>query len=154
MDVEILEDFKVVPGGQSIGVKLNTIGVLVVGHHLIQNEEGKSSPGEVAGVEVGDIITEINGDPIKKMSDVSQYVQQAGEKQKPLHLVLQRENKTIKTKLLPLKDKNEHIYKLGLYIRDSAAGIGTMTFFHPDTKKYGALGHVISDADTRKPIVV
>lgn len=154
VDVEILEDFKVVPGGQSIGVKLNTIGVLVVGHHLIQNDEGKSSPGEIAGVEVGDIITEINGDPIKKMSDVSQYIQQSGEKQKPLHLVLQRENKTIKTKLLPIKDKNEHIYKLGLYIRDSAAGIGTMTFFHPDTKKYGALGHVISDADTRKPIVV
>ena len=154
VDVEILEDFKVVPGGQSIGVKLNSVGVLVVGHHLIRNNDGKSSPGETAGIEVGDIITEINGDPIKKMSDVSQYVQQAGKEKKALQLVIQRDNKTIKRKLLPIKDSTEQIYKLGLYIRDSAAGIGTMTFYHPDTKKYGALGHVISDADTKKPIVV
>jgi stage IV sporulation protein B len=144
----------VVPGGQSIGVKLNTVGVLVVGHHLIQTDTGKNSPGELAGVKVGDIITEINGNSIKKMADVSQYVQQAGEEHKPLDLQIRRENKTITTKLTPLKDKTEQIYKLGLYIRDSAAGIGTMTFFHPESKKYGALGHVISDADTRKPIVV
>lgn len=154
VDVEIIEDFKVVPGGQSIGVKLNTVGVLVVGHHLIQTDTGKNSPGELAGVKVGDIITEINGNSIKKMADVSQYVQQAGKEQKPLDLQIRRENKTITTKLTPLKDKTEQIYKLGLYIRDSAAGIGTMTFYHPDSKKYGALGHVISDADTRKPIVV
>lgn len=154
VDVEIIKDFKVVPGGQSIGVKLNTIGVLVVGHHLIQSDKGKSSPGEIAGVQVGDVITEINGNVIKNMADVSQYVQRAGEKKEALNLVIQREDKIIKTKLSPLKDKAEQIYKLGLYIRDSAAGIGTMTFYHPETKKYGALGHVISDVDTRKPIVV
>jgi len=154
VEVEILDDFKVVPGGQSIGVKLNTVGVLVVGHHLIETENGKSSPGEIAGIKMGDFITAINGNPIQKMSDVSQYVQKAGEENIPLQLVVQRENETINTKLMPLKDKTEQIYKLGLYIRDSAAGIGTMTFYHPDTKKYGALGHVISDSDTKKPIVV
>ena len=55
---------------------------------------------------------------------------------------------------MPQKEEGEANYKLGLYIRDSAAGIGTMTFFHPQSKKYGALGHVISDMDTKKPIVV
>ena len=154
VDVEIIEDFKVVPGGQSIGVKLNTVGVLVVGHHLIETTSGKNSPGEIAGVKVGDVITEINGNVIKKMADVAEYVQKAGENNQPLQLQIQRENKTINTELTPLKDKTEQIYKLGLYIRDSAAGIGTMTFYHPESKKYGALGHVISDADTRKPIVV
>ncbi|MFS0781001.1 SpoIVB peptidase [Bacillus sp. 1P06AnD] len=154
VDVEIVDDFKVIPGGQSIGVKLNTVGVLVVGHHLIQTTNGKNSPGEVAGVKVGDIITEINGHAIKKMSEVSQYVQESGEEGKPMDLVLKRENETINTKLTPMKDKNEQIFKLGLYIRDSAAGIGTLTFYHPDSKKYGALGHVISDSDTKKPIVV
>ncbi|WP_050615707.1 SpoIVB peptidase [Bacillus testis] len=154
VDVEIMNDFKVIPGGQSIGVKLNTVGVLVVGHHLIQTSNGKNSPGETAGVKVGDIITEINGNTITKMSDVAQYVQQSGEEHKPMDLVIKRENETVKTQLMPQKDKIEQIYKLGLYIRDSAAGIGTMTFYHPDTKKYGALGHVISDSDTRKPIVV
>jgi stage IV sporulation protein B len=154
VDVNVLSDFKVVPGGQSIGVKLNTLGVLVVGHHQIETEEGKQSPGEIAGVEVGDIIKEINGKKIEKMSDVTPFVQESGKTGKPLDLVIARENEEIKTKLIPMKDKNDHAYRIGLYIRDSAAGIGTMTFFHPDSKKYGALGHVISDMDTKKPIVV
>lgn len=154
VDVEIIDDFKLVPGGQSIGVKLNTIGVLVVGHHLVATEQGRSSPGEEAGIKVGDIITEINGKSIQRMADVSELVQSAGEDNESLDLVLQREDKTIRAKLTPQKDEAEDSYKLGLYIRDSAAGIGTMTFYHPGTKKYGALGHVISDADTKKPIVV
>ena len=154
VNVEIIDDFKLVPGGQSIGVKLNTIGVLVVGHHLVSTDQGRNSPGEEAGVKVGDIITEINGKIIQRMADVSEIVQSAGEANKPLDLVIKREEKTIRTKLIPQKDEAEQSYKLGLYIRDSAAGIGTMTFYHPGTKKYDALGHVISDADTKKPIVV
>lgn len=154
VDVNVLKDFRVMPGGQSIGVKLNTVGVLVVGHHQVQSEEGKVSPGETAGIKVGDIITEINGKTIDKMSDVGPFVQESGESGKPMDIVLKRENEKIKTKLQPKKDKQENTFKLGLYIRDSAAGIGTMTFYHPQSKKYGALGHVISDMDTKKPIVV
>lgn len=154
VDVEVLKDFKVIPGGQSIGVKLNTVGVLVVGHHLVETDAGKLSPGEKAGIEVGDMITEINGTKIEKLADVAPFVQKAGEETKSLDVVLKREQKTVKTQLLPLKEKGEKNYKLGLYIRDSAAGIGTMTFYDPESKKYGALGHVISDMDTKKPIVV
>ncbi|RFU60007.1 SpoIVB peptidase [Bacillus sp. V59.32b] len=154
VDIEVIKDFKVIPGGQSIGVKLNTLGVLVVGHHLVDTQQGKKSPGELAKVEVGDIITKINGQTMKKMSDVTPFVQEAGEKGEPLHLDITRDKETVKATLKPLKDKNEGTYKLGLYIRDSAAGIGTMTFFHPESRKYGALGHVISDMDTKQPIVV
>ncbi|MBS8264834.1 SpoIVB peptidase [Mesobacillus boroniphilus] len=154
VDVNVLKDFKVRPGGQSIGVKLNTVGVLVVGHHQVQADEGRVSPGEKAGIKKGDIITEINGQQIEKMADVGPFVKQAGEDGKPLDVVIKRENEKIKTQLQPEKDVNENTYKLGLYIRDSAAGIGTMTFYHPQSKKYGALGHVISDMDTKKPIVV
>ncbi|WP_226642465.1 SpoIVB peptidase [Mesobacillus subterraneus] len=154
VDVNVLKDFKVRPGGQSIGVKLNTVGVLVVGHHQVQADEGRVSPGEKAGIKKGDIITEINGQQIEKMADVGPFVKQAGENGKPLDVVIKRENEIVKTQLQPEKDVNENTYKLGLYIRDSAAGIGTMTFYHPQSKKYGALGHVISDMDTKKPIVV
>ncbi len=152
--VKVLPDFKVIPGGQSIGVKLNTLGVLVVGHHQINTTEGKKSPGEIAGVEIGDIITSINGKKIEQMSDVTPFIQDAGKTGKPLDLVLNREEKEVKTKLYPLKDEQDRSYRIGLYIRDSAAGIGTMTFYDPISKKYGALGHVISDMDTKKPIVV
>jgi stage IV sporulation protein B len=154
VDVRVLKDFRVIPGGQSIGVKLNTVGVLVVGHHLINTISGKKSPGEIAGIKIGDIITEINGSKIEKMTDVAPFVQSAGQEGKPLDMVISRESGKFTTKLTPLKDKGENIYKLGLYIRDSAAGIGTMTFVHPQSKKYGALGHVISDMDTKQPIVV
>ena len=112
------------------------------------------SPGEIAKVQIGDIITKINGQTIKTMGDVTPFVQEAGKNGTPLKLDIQRNQKDMKATLLPLKDKGEGTYKLGLYIRDSAAGIGTMTFYHPHSKKYGALGHVISDMDTKKPIVV
>lgn len=154
VDVNVLKDFRVIPGGQSIGVKLNTVGVLVVGHHQVNTTEGKMSPGEIAGIKVGDIITKINGKKIEKMSDVAPFVQESGQSGKALNVEVSRENGKIETKLTPLKEKGEENFKLGLYIRDSAAGIGTMTFYHPESKKYGALGHVISDMDTKKPIVV
>ena len=154
VDVNVLKDFKVIPGGQSIGVKLHTLGVLVVGHHQVSTENGKISPGELAGIQVGDIITEINGEKIGKMADVAPYVQEAGKANQPLKLMVTRENGKFSTELMPQKEKGEEIFKLGLYIRDSAAGIGTMTFYHPQSKKYGALGHVISDMDTKKPIIV
>ena len=88
------------------------------------------------------------------MTDVLHLFKKQDKTEKPLEMVISEKVEKFKTKLTPLKDKGEEYYKLGLYIRDSAAGIGTMTFYHPKTKKYGALGHVISDMDTKKPIVV
>ncbi|MBM7713757.1 stage IV sporulation protein B [Bacillus thermophilus] len=154
VNVNVLKQFKVLPGGQSIGVKMNTLGVLVVGHHLVTNNDGKFSPGEEAGIKVGDMITAIDGNKIKSMNEVARYVENAGENGKPLNMTIRREQEQFETKLVPIKDEKEQVFKLGLYIRDSAAGIGTMTFYDPNSKKYGALGHVISDMDTKKPIIV
>jgi stage IV sporulation protein B len=154
MDVKVLSDLKVVPGGQSIGVKLNTLGVLIVGHHLVNTEQGKQSPGEIADIQVGDIITKINGKNILKMGDVSPFVKKSGESRQPLDVTIIRNGKIFHKSLTPLQDKNDHSYRIGLYIRDSAAGVGTLTFYDPESFKYGALGHVISDMDTKKPIKV
>ncbi|MEK4028863.1 SpoIVB peptidase [Pseudobacillus sp. FSL P4-0506] len=145
---------RVIPGGQSIGIKLNTFGVLVVGHHLVETVGGKQSPGEKAGIRIGDMITEINGKKIEKMQDISAFVQRAGQEATPLQVTIRRNQKVVHTELKPLKDKNEQSFKIGLYIRDSASGIGTLTFVEPESGKYGALGHVIADADTKKPIIV
>ncbi len=154
VDVNVLDDLKVIPGGQSIGVQLHTKGVLVVGHHLVNGKQGETSPGENANIKVGDVILEINGNEIKKMKDVKPYVEKAGEESNSLDIKLKRGKETITTKLKPTLDSMENDYKIGLYIRDSAAGIGTMTFYEPKSKKYGALGHVISDMDTKKPIEI
>jgi stage IV sporulation protein B len=154
MNVKVLSDFKVVPGGQSVGVKLNTLGVLIVGHHLVNTAEGKKSPGEIADIKIGDIITKINGKSIQKMGDVSPFVRGSGESHQPLDVTIIRNGKSFHKKLIPLQDKNDQSYRIGLYIRDSAAGVGTLTFYDPASFKYGALGHVISDMDTKQPIKV
>ncbi|QKY69287.1 SpoIVB peptidase [Lentibacillus sp. CBA3610] len=154
VDVSALEDIEVIPGGQSIGVQLHTLGVLVVGHHQIKGENGMVSPGEDANIEVGDVILEINGEEVKEMEDVKPVVEEAGENDEKMDVKVKRDDETIKTTLDPVKDAEEGDYRIGLYIRDSAAGIGTMTFYDPETKNYGALGHVISDMDTQKPIEI
>ncbi|WP_047979960.1 SpoIVB peptidase [Ornithinibacillus contaminans] len=154
VDVSVLKDVKVIPGGQSIGVQLQTLGVLVVGHHLVNGQSGTHSPGEDADIQVGDIIIEINGEEIKEMKDVKPIVEQAGKDSEALKVKVKRGKETFTTKLQPVLDAKENEYRIGLYIRDSAAGIGTMTFYEPNSKKYGALGHVISDMDTKKPIEI
>ncbi|WP_174616347.1 SpoIVB peptidase [Virgibacillus ihumii] len=148
-----LDDLRIIPGGQSIGVQLHTLGVLVVGHHQVKGKEGMESPGEKANIKVGDVILKMNGKDIKKMEDVKPIVEKAGENNKPVNVTIKRGENKIKTKLDPVKNKEDN-YLIGLYIRDSAAGIGTMTFYDKESKKYGALGHVISDMDTQKPIEI
>lgn len=154
VDVEVLPDLKVIPGGQSIGVQLQTVGVLVVGHHLVESGGQKISPGEQANVKVGDMITRINGTEIKDMSQVGKLINESGRNGKKVELTLLRGKQTLKTEIVPALDAKENMYRMGLYIRDSAAGVGTLTFYEPQSTKYGALGHVISDVDTGKPITV
>ncbi|HET7580646.1 MAG TPA: SpoIVB peptidase [Bacillales bacterium] len=154
VNVDVLPDIRVIPGGQSIGVKLNTVGVLVVGYHLVHTERGEKSPGEKAGIKVGDIITKINDVDVQEMDDVAPLVKKAGKHHQSLDVTILRNKTKMHKTLEPQKDKEAGVYQIGLYIRDSAAGIGTLTFYDPKSMVYGALGHVISDMDTKEPIVV
>lgn len=154
VDVSVLGDKKVIPGGQSVGVQLHTKGVLVVGHHLVNNKKQSNSPGEKAEIHVGDVILEMNGNKIKQLEDVKPIVSDAGKNKKDISVKLKRGEDIIKTTLEPVLNKKDNSYQIGLYIRDSATGIGTVTFYEEDSGKYGALGHIISDADTKKPIEI
>ncbi|WP_208543905.1 SpoIVB peptidase [Paenibacillus protaetiae] len=153
--VNVVPDLKVVPGGQTIGVKVKSAGILVVGHHLVTNREGeKHSPGEKAGLRLGDLIVQIDGTPIHEVRKVSKIVEKAGLSKKPLAITFKRNGKLQLTELYPEYDNEDRAWRLGLYIRDSAAGVGTLTFYAPDHGVYGALGHVITDMDTQTPIEV
>jgi stage IV sporulation protein B len=146
--------YQVIPSGQSIGIKLHTRGAIVVGHHLIRNKETDTSPGKQAGIEVGDLIQEANQITISNLSDLTEIIQKAGIEQKPINFVVERNKKRIHLKVSPTLDEEGKRYQIGLYIRDSAAGIGTMTYFDPKNNQYGALGHVISDMETKKPLPI
>jgi len=154
MTVNVLPDLRVIPGGQSIGVKLQTAGVLVVGHHLVNNGQEKFSPGERAGVHVGDMIIKMNDLYINDMDDVKRMVNEAGEKKQPIEMLVVRGKQKLNLTMIPQKDIKDSEFRMGLYIRDSAAGVGTLTFYEPKSGMYGALGHVISDVDTGQAIVV
>jgi stage IV sporulation protein B len=153
--LQVIPDLRVIPGGQTIGVKVKAAGVMVVGHHLVQrNSNSKISPGEDAKLRLGDLIVEINGETCNEVSKIAEYAEQAGRSGKPLEMLVQRGKEKFRTKLTPVYDEEDKAWRLGLYIRDSAAGVGTLTFYAPDQGVYGALGHVITDMDTQTPIVV
>ena len=139
------KDIEVYPGGISIGVKINNKGALVVGYSDISTHEGLSeSPGKVAGIELGDIIEEVNGENIETCSDLISKVKTCRNDEMTVKIL--RENSEITKKVSLIKEDNE--YKIGLWVRDSTAGIGTLTFYDKDSKTFGALGHPITDGDT------
>ncbi len=153
--LQVVPDLKVIPGGQTIGVKVKAAGIMVVGHHLVQTSSGiQVSPGEEAKLKLGDLIVEVNGKPLNDVTKVGAIAQEAGESGTPLSLLVQRGKERFRTRLMPVFDEQDKAWRLGLYIRDSAAGVGTLTFYSPDHGVYGALGHVITDLDTQTPIVV
>lgn len=154
VNVSVLSNKKVIPGGQSIGVQLHTLGVLVVGHHLVQRQDDSNSPGEDADIHVGDVILEMNGSKIKQLDDVKPIVSNAGRNKESIQVRLKRGKEIVNTTLKPQLNKRDNSYQIGLYIRDSATGIGTISFYDEETGSYGALGHVISDGDTKKPIEI
>ncbi|MFC4777477.1 SpoIVB peptidase [Paenibacillus sp. GCM10023252] len=153
--VNVVPDLRVIPGGQTIGVRVQSAGILVVGHHQVTTGKGvKVSPGENAGLRLGDLILSINGNPIHEVRKVAELVDRAGNQNVPLVLTVKRGGKLHQTNLTPAYDADDHAWRLGLFIRDSAAGVGTLTFYAPDQGVYGALGHVITDMDTQTPIEV
>jgi stage IV sporulation protein B len=142
-------DIMVYPGGQPVGVKLNTKGVLVVALSDIEGVNGKTaSPAANAGVQIGDSIIRINDNEINHAEDVTRFVNR--EKNSEITLKLQRKNNSsfFEVKVKPALDSTDGKQKIGLWVRDSTAGVGTLTLYDDKTKKFAALGHPITDADT------
>jgi len=142
-------EITVYPGGQPIGVKLNTKGVLVVALSDIEGISGKTpSPAANAGVQIGDSIIKINDVVINHAEDITRLINE--EKRSEITLKVQRKNDNsfLEIKVNPTIDSKDGKQKIGLWVRDSTAGVGTLTFYHEKSKKFAALGHPITDADT------
>jgi len=149
----VLPQIKVIPGGQSIGVLLHSQGVIVVGHSAILDQAGnKVNPAIDAGINDGDVILKINGEPIKSEGQVRDMVARAGASGQPLVLEVKRGETIFETKIDPVYCKETMQYRIGLLIRDSAVGLGTLTFYDPESMTYGALGHVVTDMGAARPI--
>lgn len=153
VEVDVLPAIKLLPGGNSIGVVLHSRGVIVVGNSPITNEnEQQVNPAKDRGIQVGDVILSINGNLVQSDSQVAEIIDTSGKDEKDLDLVLKRGEEEFTVKLKPVLCNDTKRYRIGLFVRDSAAGVGTLTFYHPETRAYGALGHIITDSDTNQPI--
>lgn len=151
VQVDVVPAFKVVPGGQSIGVVLQSHGVMVVGYSPISEESGKQLlPAKEAGIMLGDLIVSINGVTIESDMQAAQLIKEQGEH--PLAISFLHEGEMRQTTVQPVYCDESKRYRVGLFIRDSAAGVGTLTFYEPESRRYGALGHIITDNDTNQPI--
>ncbi|MDU7149705.1 MAG: SpoIVB peptidase [Clostridium sp.] len=149
--VSKVNDLDVYPGGTSVGIKLSTKGVLVVGHSDIESVEGKvESPAKNSGIELGDVLIKINGEEIQSSKDLSKKIKNLDNSKINVDYI---RNGNIENKEIDLEKENNE-YKLGLWVRDSTAGIGTLTFYDKNTSIFGALGHPITDGDTNKPFIV
>ncbi len=147
--VEVVSERILIPGGQSVGIKMNVKGVLVVGLEEIETENAIVSPGYTAGLEIGDIITAINGEEVYYAKDVSQIVNAAKGKEKAsINVKVSRKDKTLSFDLIPVKEKASGEYKIGLWVKEKIAGIGTMTFYDPKTNVFASLGHGIYESRT------
>lgn len=144
IDVAVDPEHVLYPGGESIGAALNTEGVLIVGTSEL-SDTGKS-PARDAGLRVGDMITTIEGQTVKSTSELIALVTEHGEES--LEITYKRGETLRQAVLTPVPDKVDGRLRLGLWVRDSTAGVGTLSFYDPATKRYGALGHAISDIDT------
>ena len=145
IEVNTIPTTTVIPLGNSVGLKLYTSGVLVVGMTEVEGQK----PYENSGIEEGDMIVEVNEEEITCTDELISTVNNSeGE---DLNIKYIRDGVEYVSNIEPIKTK-ENEYKLGLWVRDGAAGIGTITYYEPQTKKFAALGHGIIDVDTEKLI--
>lgn len=148
MRVDVENETVLVPGGAAVGVAMATEGVLVVG---VSDVAGKS-PAQAAGLRAGDLIRRVNGQEVLTSQDLTALI--TASEGKETRLTYQRDGQTRTALLTPMLDSSSGKYRMGAWVRDSTAGVGTLSYYNPADGSYGALGHAINDADTGKLLPV
>lgn len=137
--------------GQPFGIKLYSRGVMVVGMSDIEATGGTSNPAADAGLEIGDMILEVGGNKVSSNEEVAKYVEESDGN--ALSILIERGGHEIVLTLHPVLSASAGRYMAGIWVRDSSAGIGTLTFCDDDGI-FGGLGHPICDSDTGKIIPI
>ena len=130
----------VIPVGRTVGIKLFSDGLLVV--NLTEGE--KDCPARSCGIRTGDLLLELNDEDLKTTEQLQAALQENGDR--PVSLTVKRGARTLSLTATPAEE--DGVYRLGAWVRDSMAGIGTVTYYDPQSGAFGALGHGITDVDT------
>ena len=149
--VSVLPKVEVIPGGDCIGVKLYSKGVLIIGESKIQGVDGNFYKAYEEGTfKAGDILLKINDYEIENSNEVETIIENI--KDKEVTITYERDGEEKTQNITPIKCIDDGKYKIGLWIRDGAMGVGTLTFYSPEYSKFAALGHGISDEDSKSLI--
>ena len=132
-------------GGQPVGIELSVAGVLVAGVSEVETQSGTKCPAKAAGVEPGDVITGMDGTDTETIAEVLAAVERAGGRSIAVRVL--RGEKLFTFNVTP-ECSEDGRWMLGMLLRDGISGIGTLTFYDPDSGRYGALGHCVTDSDT------
>ena len=153
INVNVVPNLSLYPGGQSVGVLLRTEGILIVGQSPIIDEKGNAHfPAKDVGIENGDIILKLNDHELMTDDQLARLINDYGKKNKKVILTLKRGNQIFTREVKPIYCQETETYRIGLFVRDNAGGVGTLTFYDPGSKIYGALGHMITDSYTNQQI--
>ena len=143
VEVEVSPEKRLIPGGQALGVAMRTEGVLIVG---VSEVADGVSPARSCGLQAGDAILRIGGTDVTTAEQLTALLTRVGAS--PVTVEFERGGTPMTTTLTPYRDEATGAVRLGAWVRDSTAGVGTLSFYDPDTGKYAALGHAITDGDT------
>ena len=149
VEVEVSPEKRLIPGGQALGVAMRTDGVLVVG---VSEVTDGVSPARDCGLKAGDVILSVMEQPVATAQELTQRITAAGTQ--PVRISFLRDGQSLSTTLTPCRDEATGAVRLGAWVRDSTAGVGTLSFYDPDTGRYAALGHAITDGDTGSVLTV
>ena len=149
VEVLVSPEKRLIPGGQALGIAMRTEGVLIVG---VSEVEAGVSPAKAAGLQAGDVITGVESTAIHTAEGLTEALNKAGPR--PVHIAYQRAGEKRTCRLTPHQDEATGAVRLGAWVRDSTAGVGTLSFYDPDTGRYAALGHAITDGDTGSVLTV
>ena len=137
----------IIPGGETLGIEVNSNGVMVIGFYEVNGKYNRGTPT----IKAGDYITKINGIDVNSISELTSEIE-SNVKAEEVIVTLRRNNEIKTSKLKLIKDGE--IYKTGLYVKDSITGTGTLTYIDPETKIFGALGHEIIESTTSKIVEI
>lgn len=146
--VKVIEETSLTPGGTPFGIKLFTKGVVVIDISNVQTDSGVQCPAKLAGIIKGDIVLTVDSMDITSNEQLSSIIEQSSCHD--MTVTLKRDDKIIKTVLKPVLSSIDGLPKGGVWVRDSSAGIGTITYYLKDDLAFAGLGHGICDVDTGK----
>ena len=144
--VDYYDNFSLYVGGFPFGVKFFTDGIVVVNLTDVITESGSTNPAYNAGIRANDIITKCNGTVISSAEELTKIIEQCGGDS--VTLTYLRDGAEYIVSLVPVISKDDGLYKTGMWIKDSGAGIGTVTYVSPEDNSFGGLGHGICDSQS------